>query len=220
MKKQESDAFVRGLDIIMKAEGWKMKPLGEAAGYGETTVRDLYRNNSSPKVSTAYALAQVLGRSVDEIIQLGTDPDNKTQIDRRAISVVGHVGAGAEIALFDAYEKGDGHYRIQCPPQLSPKGMVAVEVVGDSMAPVYMPGAILFYTRTTMGVPTEAVGQICVCEDADGQAWVKQVRTGREEGTFTLVSMNPDHDHRHGVHLKWAAPVRFALPPEFVRRVD
>lgn len=135
------------------------------------------------------------------------------------IPVVGHVGAGAEIDLFDAYEKGDGHYRIGCPPQLSPRGMVAVEVVGDSMSPIYLPGAVLFYTRATLGVPTEAIGQICICEDESGKAWVKQLRQGREEGTFTLISLNADHDHRHGVRLKWAAPVRFSLPQEFVRRM-
>lgn len=220
MKKQELDAFVRGLEIAMKADGWKMKPLSEAAGMGETAVKDLFRYASSPKVSTAYALATALGRSVDDLIALGLQTIPLSTKHLRAIPIVGHVGAGAEVDLVDVFEKGDGHYRIACPPQLSPKGMVAVEVVGDSMAPVYLPGTILFYTRATIGVPAEAVGRICVCEDQENRAWVKQVRTGRQEGTFTLVSMNPDYDHRHGVRLNWAAPVRFSLPPEFVRRID
>lgn len=137
-----------------------------------------------------------------------------------SIPVVGHVGAGAEVDLVDVFEKGDGLYRIACPPQLSPRGIVAVEVAGDSMVPVYVPGTILFYTRATLGVPAEAIGHICVCEDDENHAWVKQVRIGREEGTFTLVSMNPDYEHRHAVRLNWAAPVRFPLPPEFVRRID
>ena len=219
MKKQELDAFVRGLQLAMATDGWKMKTLSEAAGMGETAVKDLFRYSSSPKVSTAHAIATAMGRSVDELIALGENAGPITRSHRSAIAVVGRVGAGAEIDLFDAFEKGDGHYRVPCPPQLGPHGIVAVEVVGDSMMPIYPPGSVLFYTRDTIGIPTEAIGHICVCEDTEGRVWVKQIKVGREEGTFTLISMNTDHSHRHGVQLKWAAPVRFSLPPEFVKRI-
>lgn len=220
MKKRDLDAFVRGLKIAMDSDGWKMKPLSEAAGMGESAVRDLFRYSSSPKVSTAHAISTAMGRSVDEIISLGLLNSPANNLHSLSIMVSGHVGAGAEIDSFAAYEPGDGHYRILCPPQLSPRGIAAVEVIGDSMLPIYPQGSVLFYSRTVLGVPAESVGRICVCEDNAGRGWVKQIRTGRDEGTFTLVSLNPDHDHRHGVRLKWAAPVRFSLPPEFVRRLD
>ena len=47
---------------------------GVAAGMGDTTVRDLFRNLSSPKVSTAQALANAMGMTVDEVISLGDGP--------------------------------------------------------------------------------------------------------------------------------------------------
>lgn len=139
--------------------------------------------------------------------------------DLPAIAVAGKVGAGAKVDLIDAYTKGDGLYHVACPPQISPHGIVAVEVEGTSMAPTYEPGAVLFYSRETIGIPTEAIGRICVCEDEAGRAWVKQVKVGTEEGTFSLISLNPEAENMHGVRLKWAAPVRLSLPPEFVKRV-
>lgn len=75
MMDYELDPFVRGLQIIMEADGWKMKSLSAAAGMGETAVRDLIRKGSSPKVSTALAMAKVLGRTVDEITNIGSTGD-------------------------------------------------------------------------------------------------------------------------------------------------
>lgn len=154
-------------------------------------------------------IAKILGVGVTDLIIE----------DRPAIAVAGKVGAGAKVYLVDAYSKGDGIYHVACPPQISPHGIVAVEVEGTSMAPTYEPGAVLFYSRDTMGIPTEAIGRICVCEDNDGHAWVKQIRTGTAEGTFSLISLNPETETRHGVRLKWAAPVRFSLPAEFVKKI-
>lgn len=71
MTDYELDPFVRGLQIIMEADGWKMKNLSAAAGMGETAVRDLIRKGSSPKVSTALAMAKVLGRTIDDITTIG-----------------------------------------------------------------------------------------------------------------------------------------------------
>lgn len=132
MDKAGQNAFVRGLFAVMEAEGWKMKPLSEAAGLNESAVRDLARNASAPKVTSAHALATVLGRTVDELIAIGEQdaPDPHTG---RVIAVAGRVGAGAKVSLADDHAKGDGLFQIACPPQLSPSGIVAVEIVGDSM---------------------------------------------------------------------------------------
>jgi len=208
------DTFKAALDYAIATTGRSLRSVALEAGVSYEKLKNLRQGKAQTTgVDDARKVAGAFGVTLDDFFE------GRLSDAANSVAVVGQVGAGAEVDLFDAYEKGDGHYRVQCPPQISPRGVVAVEVAGDSMVPVYAPGSILFYTRAAMGVPTEALGRICVCEDADGHAWVKQLRTGREEGTFTLVSMNPDHDHRHGVRLKWAAPVRFSLPPEFVRKI-
>jgi len=139
--------------------------------------------------------------------------------DRPSIAIAGKVGAGAKVPVFDAYEKGDGP-QVECPPGLSPHGIVAVEVVGDSMEPVYSAGDLLFYTRETHdGVPDEAIGHRCVCEDEDGMGWVKQIKPGDEPGLFHLISLNPGAITMWNKRLKWAARVRLHWPAELVRKV-
>lgn len=207
--------FKEALDYALSASNRSLLGIAKAAGVSYDKLKNLRQGKAQTTgVDDAKKVAAAFGVTLDDFFA------GRIGGDANAVHVVGHVGAGAEVDLFDAYDKGNGHYRIACPPQLSPRGLVAVEVVGDSMAPIYLPGSILFYSRAALGVPVESVGQICVCEDDAGRAWVKQVRTGRDEGTFTLVSLNSDYDHRHGIRLKWAAPVRFSLPPEFVRRLD
>lgn len=219
MKIELSDPFAIGLQAYFDQHP-KAKPatVGVRAGLSQWAVRNILNGKTrSPRQENAVKIAAALGMTVEQII--AQDFEGAGPIVP-AIAVAGRVGAGAQVDLFDAYPKGDGHYRVACPPQIDPRGVVAVEVVGDSMAPVYQPGTVLFYTREVLGVPTEALGRICVCEDDGGRAWVKQVKTGSAEGTFSLISINPTADTMHGVRLRWAAPVRLSLPPEFVERID
>ena len=127
--------------------------------------------------------------------------------------------AALQVLVFDACEKAGGP-RVACPPGLSPHGVVAVEVEGDSMEPVCSAGDLLFHTRHTHeGVPTEAVGKRCVCEGADGHGWVKQVKRGEEPGLFHLVSLNPGAETIWNARLKWAAPVLLHWPAALARKV-
>lgn len=134
--------------------------------------------------------------------------------NRPTISIAGKVGAGASVPVFDAYEKGDGP-QVDAPPGIG-RGIVAVEVEGDSMEPVYSAGDILFYTRhTAEGVPDDAIGRRCVCEDADGMGWVKVVKPSKAgPGLFDLHSIKAATEPMWGVKLKWAARVLLHWPAE------
>lgn len=154
----------------------------------------------------------------------GVRPSDLIEEDPYPIAVAGEVGAGAQIPLTDAYTKGDGMYHVAAPAPLlkhgAPRGIVAVEVKGNSMVPMYQPGDVLFYSRATHeGIPEEDIGRPCVVEDEDGMAWVKQVKRGTEPGLFHLISLNPDADTLHDVRIKWAARVKLALPAEMVERL-
>lgn len=163
-------------------------------------------------VDDAARVAQVFGLTLDQLLsgeygKAGT------------VEIAGSVGAGAKVPVFEVYEKGAGP-RVEVPAGFPTSGIVAVEVQGDSMAPTYAPGEMLFYTRVTPdGVPDDAIGRICVVEDADGMGWVKQLRAGDEPGLFHLVSINPGSETMWNKRVKWAARVRFNLPPEVVRKV-
>lgn len=137
------------------------------------------------------------------------------------IAVAGRVGAGARVPLVDAFEKGDGLFHVACPPQLSPRGVVAVEVEGDSMAPMYQPGHVLFFSRVNHeGVPEEDIGLPCVVEDEAGDAWVKLLKRGTAPGLWNLISMNPSAESAWDQRIKWAARVRLALPEDLIDRIE
>lgn len=215
---ERGDDFIEGLKVVMAKRGIKPAPLSVAAGHSNSMIRDLIRNGSSPKLSSAMSIAKALGMSLEEIMLYARDPE---AAERGSISLAGQVGAGAQIPLFDTFGKdGDGP-QVECPPGLSPHGIVAVEIVGDSMEPLYSEGDVLFYARATHeGVPSEAIGRRCVCEDIDGMAWVKQVKPGDEPGTFNLIALNPySATTRQNVRLKWAAPIKLHWPKELVRKV-
>lgn len=215
---KSEDPFITGLrQFFTLNPQFKPATVSAAAGLDKSAIRKMLEGSiASPRNVSMNSIADVLGTTVEAIIGQTFDTDPSAQ----GISVAGRVGAGAVVDLVDDHAKGDGLYHIECPPQIAPSGVVAVEVTGESMIPVYHPGDVLLYSRTALGVPSEALNRICVCEDAAGQVWVKQVRTGTQKGLFNLISANPSGINMLDVALTWAAPVRLHLPVEFVKRLD
>jgi hypothetical protein len=213
----DESPFVQGLRLVFE-ERPDLTParLAVEAGLDNSSIRKLFeRSGRGPTLHNAAKIAAVLGLTIDEILARATGRVS----GRPTVAIAGKVGAGARVPLVDAFEKGDGP-QVECPSGLSPHGVVAVEVSGDSMEPVYSDGDLLFYTRDALGVPDEVLGHRCVCEDADGHAWVKQVKPGRDPGTFDLISLNRGVDPMWGVRLKWAARVRLHWPAELAVRVE
>ncbi len=205
--------FSEALASALEMTKTPLRQIAERANVSYEQLKKVKQGKSqSTNVDDAQKVASALGFTLDQFL-------SGTFEDRPTISIAGQVGAGAKVPVFDAYEKGDGP-QVECPQALSPHGVVAVEVSGDSMEPVYSAGDLLFYTRDSPdGVPTDAIGHRCVCEDVDGMGWVKQVRAGSEPGLFNLISLNPGADNQHDVKLKWAARVRLHLPADLARKV-
>ena len=195
---------------IRKEKGITQAALAQAAGLSQPFLSLLERKaDRAPSMETLVAIAAALGVRTSDLID-----------DAAPVPVVGRVGAGARVPLVAVSENGEGLYQVACPPGLPLDArMVAVEIEGDSMLPAYKAGDILFYTREFMGVPGEAVGSVCVCEDEDGDAWVKYVKHGSAPGHFHLISLNPLADNMFDVRLKWAAPVRLHWPKDLVEKV-
>ena len=136
------------------------------------------------------------------------------------IAVAGQVGAGASVELVDAYAKGGGIFHVEAPANIDPHGVVGVEVVGDSMVPIIQPGAVLLFTRHFEGVDPMDLGHVVICETDDGKVWVKQIRQGRDPGTYDLHSARDGLDPIYGQRVRWAARMRLLIPPEDVRRIE
>ncbi|WP_353472344.1 S24 family peptidase [Salipiger sp. H15] len=210
--------------ISTPLHAWLNKAL-EFSGLSQTALAEKLDAVVPKKVDRSTINKMVLGKraiSAEELLRIseitgfavpGETPMTPT------IAIAGRVGAGAQVPVFDAYSKGAGP-QVECPPGLSPHGVVAVEVEGDSMEPVYSAGDLLFYTREAHdGVPAQVIGHRCVVEDENGMGWVKQVKPGDEPGLFHLISLNPGANTMWNKRLKWAARVRLHWPAELARRV-
>ncbi|WP_416551647.1 LexA family transcriptional regulator [Phaeobacter sp. JH203A] len=211
------------LPISTPLNDWLSQAL-TSTGYSQAKLAEEMNTRVVRTIDRSIVNKMVLGKrsiSAEEMLVIADItgfPLPSDHMGPPTIAVAGKVGAGAQVPVFDAYEKGDGP-QVECPPGLSPHGIVAVEVEGDSMEPVYSAGDLLFYTRDSSdGVPGDVIGHRCVCEDADGMGWVKQVKAGDEPGLFHLISLNPTGANMWNVHLRWAARVRLHWPVEFVRK--
>jgi len=208
--------------ITVRREQMKLseQALSKDAGLSKDGIRNWRRRfeagdeSAGANITSIAKVAAALG--VSELWLLYGEPE---PAPHHTIAIAGKVGAGAHVPVFDVYGKeGDGP-QVEAPPGLPTSGIVAVEVEGDSMEPVYSAGDLLFYTRPTAeGVPTEAIGRRCVCECEKGLGWVKQVKLGSEPGLFNLISLNPGAENQHDVRLKWAAPVRLHWPADLARK--
>jgi phage repressor protein C with HTH and peptisase S24 domain len=209
MQQTFREAFLSAIKNSNKS----MRQVALDSGVSYEQLKNLSQGKSkSTNVDDAVRIAASFGISLEALLE-GQLTSNRAP----TIAIAGKVGAGAQVPLFDAYEKGDGP-QVECPPGLSPHGVVAVEVEGDSMEPIYSAGDLLFYTRNGHdAVPSDDIGHRCVCEDEDGMGWVKQVKPGDEPGLFHLISLNPGANNIWNVRLKWAARVRLHWPAELAR---
>lgn len=208
--------FKEALEFALKATGRSLRSVTMATGVSYDQFKSLMQGKSQrPNVDDALKLAAGFGVSIEDFFS-GNFSGHSPRI-----AVAGFVGAGDSVELVDAFSKGDGHYFIPCPPQISPHGVVAVEVKGDSMSPIYADGDVLLYSRSTHeGVPSEAIGRQVIAQTEDERVWVKQLKVGRETGLFHLLSLNPSGVNLLDQRVVWAAPVRLHLPKEFVKRVE
>jgi len=185
------------LKELLKSRNISQTSLADGVGVNKSFISDIANNKKLPSTTTLAAIAKFLDVEISAL-----------QESERKIAVAGKVGAGAAVDLVDAYAKGDGLYHVACPEDLPTSGVVAVEVVGDSMAPIIQSGDVLFFTRHFFGVDPAAVNHVSICETEDGRALVKHIRPGREPKTFDLHSANNSNQTEYATHLKWAAPLR------------
>ncbi len=108
--------------------------------------------------------------------------------DRPTVPLVGYVGAGAEVQMFDGDQGGDRLDDVEAPPDADAH-TVAVVVRGPSMDPVFRDRDLIYY-RNVRGQPGDLIGRECVVGLADGHVYVKILQRGNTAGLFNLFSYN------------------------------
>lgn len=146
------------------------------------------------------------GRAIagDELIEIEriTGYEAPKEIE---VPLKGRVGAGAEVVAID-----DGGNDTVPAPAHSRPGTIAVEVSGESMFPAYEDGTLLYYSRLLP--PAELVNSRAIVQLGDGRIFVKIIRAGSAENTFTLQSLNPLYPDMVDQVVEWAAKIDWIKP--------
>ena len=180
------------LNDLIKQRGIGRKPLSRQAGLSEKVVEQVLTVTANPGVETLAAIAKALGVSIGYLY------DGECALAQR-VNIIGAVTAGDGWTIYD-----DGLDEIEMSvPGGAPVGL---EVVGDSMAPVYRDGDILIGGKKTSHF-TDLLRHDCIIQTTSGQRVVKYLSRGRIRGRFTLRSYNPAHEDIEDAELEWAAPI-------------
>lgn len=184
-------------------------------------LREALEETGIKQAALARELTDRLGRSIDraavnKMLTGGRaiQGDELLEIERItrhsapkviAVPLLGKVGAGQAVFAID--DGGDD--TVPAPAEAKP-GTVAVEVDGDSMYPAYETGTILYYSKLMS--PADLVNKRCVVRLADGRMFVKVLRRGSTDRTWTLQSLNTLYSDMVDEVVEWAAPIDWTKP--------
>lgn len=184
-------------------------------------LRDAIEQSGSSQSAIARVLTARLGRSIDRAavnkMTRGTRAiagDELIEIERLTgmsapkeimVPLKGKVGAGQAVYAIDDLDNDP----VPAPAEAKP-GTVAVEVSGESMFPAYEDGTLLYYSRLLP--PDEMVNRRCVVQLGDGRIFVKVLRKGSTDRTWTLQSVNTLYADMVDEVVAWAAPIDWIRP--------
>lgn len=196
----------RALRAFMDHHKLRLLPWAKAARLSESGVRNFLAGRNRTLTDETYekladAANELLNADwVSAAVLRGEKPQSTS------VAIAGKVGAGQQIVPFDDSLKGAGIGEVERPPGAA-GDIVAAEVEGDSMLPVYRAGDIIFYHRDGLGAWTDHVGDECVVALRDGRVFVKVLARGSTPKLATLNSYNasPIAD----VRVEWASPIRW-----------
>ena len=178
------------------AARYDLSPSGLArrSGLDPTTFNKSKRHSSDgrkrwPSTESLSKVIEATGASLDDFLGLLQDGSAATQ--QKAIPLIGLAQAGAGGFFDDAgFPAGQGWDEVEFPTD-GGDGTFALEVAGDSMAPLYRDGDILLVSRS------EQVrrGDRVVVRTLEGEVMAKVLQR-RTPKTVELRSLNPAHEDR------------------------
>lgn len=190
----------------LEDSGINMLTASRLAGKGDTYVRDLLKRDKEPTIENFMALAKVVGKPVSYLI-------GESEIENSIVPLMGFIGAGAEIMPEFEQVPPEGLDQIQVP-FLLPAPMIALQVRGDSMLPVYKDGHIIIVYAEQKRPVHAFYGEDAAVRTSDGRRFLKTIVRG-VGNAVTLMSFNAAPIEN--VQLEWIGEIFATLPKSSAR---
>lgn len=184
------------LRFILKQKEWRQADLAEALGVAQASVSRWF-SGSDPRGEQRDRINEIYNEIVG---------DNEKSLVSY-IPLMGYIGAGAEIMPEFEQVPPDGLDMVEVPFQM-PADMVAFEVRGDSMLPVYREGYIIIVYRDQKKPLESFYGEDAAVRTSDGKRFIKTIVRGPDG--INLVSWNAKTIEN--VKLEWIGEIFAVLP--------
>jgi len=204
--------FPNGLSAAMAAKELGPTALGRLSGDSKQNVDRWAKQERRLTPEDAARLAPHLDVTAADLLLL----DERDGQQFSVVPIMGNIGAGGEIDPEYEQVPEDGVSQIEVPFPL-PAEMIAFEVKGNSMRPVYKDGHIVIVYREQKKPLSAFFGEDAAVLTEEGRRFIKTVMNGANN-TVTLNSWNADPiaDQR----LRWIGEIFAVLPPASVRHID
>lgn len=133
------------------------------------------------------------------------------------VAVMGKVGAGGDIEPEYEQVPPDGLHQIELPIAV-PEDIIAFEVEGDSMLPIYHDGDVILVRRETSRALESFYGVEAIVRTTDGHRYIKTIQYGKTRSVVNLQSFNAKMIE--GVRLEWIGEIYLKIPADQVHRIS
>lgn len=186
------------LKSLRDERGWTHEEAATAMGVSRSQFIKLERGERRLTVDYINRAAAAFGVRPADVID---------DMAENTVPLMGYIGAGAEIMPDFEQVPPDGIEQIHVPFPL-PGEMIAFEVRGDSMLPVYKDGHLIICHREQRRPLESFYGEDAAVRTSDGRRFIKTIMRGSNGvnlGSFNAAMIE-------NVHLDWIGEIFAALP--------
>ena len=192
------------LKALREERGWTHEKAAEEMGVSRSQFIKLERGERRLTIQYINQAAKAFSVRPSDVIE---DMEDNT------VPLMGYIGAGAEILPEMEQVPPEGLDQVHVPFPL-PDDMIALEVRGDSMLPVYKDGHVVIVYAEQKKPITSFYGEDAAVRTTDGRRFLKTIVKG---SPVTLMSFNAAPIEN--VALEWVGEIFEVLPRNQLRKI-
>lgn len=212
-------AVLARVEERLEALGLSATAASKKAGLSEDAIRNLRRavekgdTRQGISTRTVQALAPVLETTAAYLLN---GPVAEVFGATTRVPLAGRIVAGGVIDVSTEQDEPGVEYEVELSAQIA-DAVVAYQVIGESMLPVYRPNTVLICRAHTTDIDSLLGRELAVGTKDQGRM-LKTVHAGSRPGVYDLESLNAKT--MRDVELAWVARIAAIIPADEWRIIE